>query len=226
MLSAESVRYYVVQKARFIMNSTVKTVLFHKILKQCFSTSRGHFWNLPKAVDFDITYLCNPHNKDEISRNIQNRKGVGDINLIHELKSKLDNTNPSDDSYSSVHKQFYDELSKIPNRTHPTVSNYSDEPLVVKHVGTKRKFDAKPKEFDEITKRLRLIRTDHLGNLCGSRSYILLGEMAELEQALVQYTVDNLLKHKFQLISVPDLLHRNIIEGCGMNTSSARNQVN
>lgn len=207
------------------MNFTVKTVIFSRMFKRCFSTSRVHFWNLPKSADFDITYLCNPQNKDEILRNVERRKGVGDINLVHNLKNKLENTNQSSDTYTNLQKQFYEELSKIPNRTHPAVSDYSDEPKVIKYVGDKKTFDAKPKEFDEITKRSRLIRTDHLGNVCGSRSYVLLGEMAELEHALVQYTVDNLLEHKFQLISVPDLLHRNVIEGCGMNTRGTRNQA-
>lgn len=207
------------------MNYTIKSVIFYKIFKTARSSACRYSWNAPKVADFDITYLCNPQNKEEILKNIERRKGIGDINLVHDLKDKLEKTNTSDDVYTNLQKQFYEELSKIPNRTHPAVCDYNDEPKVIKHVGEKRKFDSKPRQFDEITKRLRLVRTEHLGNLSGSKSYVLLGEMAELEQALVQYTVDNLLENKFRLISVPDLLPRNIIEGCGMNTRGTRNQA-
>lgn len=203
----------------------LNVVTINNTCRRWFSVSKVHSWNLPKATEFDITYLCNPQNKDEILRNIQSRKGVGDINLIHVLKKKLEEANPTDSMYADLQMQFYKELDKIPNRTHPAISDYNDEPKILKHVGNKQKFDVKPKEFDEITKRLRLVRTEHLGNLSGSKSYVLLGEMAQLEQALVQYTVDSLLENNFQLISVPDLLHRYIIEGCGMNTKGTRNQV-
>lgn len=52
-----------------------------------------------------------------------------------------------------------------------------------------------------------------------------MGEMAEMERALINYTVQRLLKNGFNLISVPDILHRDVIEGCGLNTRGKRSQV-
>lgn len=52
-----------------------------------------------------------------------------------------------------------------------------------------------------------------------------MGEMAELEQALVNYFVSKLLRNGFELISVPDILPKDLIESCGMSTSGERDQV-
>lgn len=188
-------------------------------------TSPQALWDIPKYVEFDKNYLCNPKNISRIENNISKRKGIGDIRLVNELYLKLTSLAPTDPSYESLKTQFYQECVMIPNNTHCDVYEYGDDPKLIKYVGQKKKFDVAHKEFFEITKRLNLVRTEQLGNLSGSKSYYLLGEMAELEQALVHYFIHNLLKHNFQLVSVPDILPRGIVESCGMNTRGERTQV-
>ncbi|KAG5896148.1 hypothetical protein JTB14_015851 [Gonioctena quinquepunctata] len=51
------------------------------------------------------------------------------------------------------------------------------------------------------------------------------GELVELEHALLNYFLKKLLQNGFELISVPDILPREVIESCGMNTRGERNQV-
>lgn len=46
----------------------------------------------------------------------------------------------------------------------------------------------------------------HLGHITGNRSYYLKGAGAQLEEALVRYTVDRLLDKGFKNISVPDII--------------------
>lgn len=50
--------------------------------------------------------------------------------------------------------------------------------------------------------------------------------MADLEQALIRYTTDILFKEGFELISVPDILPAELIEGCGMQVNGNPTQVN
>lgn len=177
------------------------------------------------SPELNISYLCNPDNIPYIEQNIAKRKGVGDIKLVNELKSELDRMNESHSNFQIIRQNFYDELLKIPNDTHPDINNLGDEPKMIKLVNKKRVFDFKPLEFYEITKRLRLARTDQLGNVCGPKSYYFLGQLAQLESALINYFLRKLREKQFDLISVPDLLHRNTIESCGMNTRGERNQV-
>ncbi|XP_047029666.1 serine--tRNA ligase, mitochondrial-like [Helicoverpa zea] len=51
------------------------------------------------------------------------------------------------------------------------------------------------------------------------------GELAELEEALIKYTVGKLLQEKFQLVSVPDILPSQVLESCGMTINSDRTQI-
>ena len=65
------------------------------------------------------------------------------------------------------------------------------------------------------------------GLLTGERTYFLTGALAELEQALVQWTVDRVTGAGagFSLVSVPDLLHPAVISACGMAAEGERTQV-
>lgn len=175
--------------------------------------------------ELDFDYLCNDKYKSEIEENIKQRKGIGNIGRVHELHNKLKNGGLSDENKVNLVNELKEELKLIPNKTCPLVTAYGDNPEVVKVIGNKRIFAFQPREFSEITKMLHLIRTDNLSNLSGHKSYYFMGDLAEMEQALVWFTMKKLLERKFRFISVPDILPAHIIESCGMNTKGDRTQV-
>lgn len=175
--------------------------------------------------DIDTEYYCNKSNYNEIKQNIKIRKGVGDISRVFEVYNILKNTLKTDNCYQTIKEELYKQLSNLPNKTHPEVLNHVD-PVVINVINNKRNFcDYTPLEFSEITRLLNLMRTDKLGHTCGHKSYYFLGELAELEEALIKYVVTELLKRNFQLVSVPDILHSSILESCGMNINTDRTQV-
>lgn len=194
-------------------------------LKRKLHVSSRVLWDIPKSMELDDKYLFNTDNIKDIEDNISQRKSIGNIRLVNELYEKLKGLKTNDPQYQSVKAQLDKECTRIPNRTHPDIIPYVDTPKLVKYIGSKRVFDFPHKEFYEISKRLKLVRTEQLGSLAGSRTYYLLGQMAELEQALVRYFVKNLLQSQFQLVSVPDIVPRDLVESCGMNTKGARTQV-
>ncbi|XP_044737527.1 serine--tRNA ligase, mitochondrial [Chrysoperla carnea] len=177
--------------------------------------------NFPLS-NFNVDFLCNKDNVQCIQENIQKRKGVGDILKVQEI---YENIRSDKFNNEKLRNEFLNEINKIPNDTHPDVFNMGDEPKIVKPCLNKPQFSHEPLDFTTIAKKLNLLRTEHLGNLTGHRSYVLLGELAELEQALIKFTVANLCKRGFVLLSVPDILPSQIIEKCGMNTKGERNQV-
>nr|XP_023018860.1 serine--tRNA ligase, mitochondrial [Leptinotarsa decemlineata] len=181
-------------------------------------------WQI-KSRQLKVDFICNPQNASVIQENINKRKGIGNITLVNDLKQKLNQFDSNSSNYEALQKEFQMELSRIPNETHPDIIDYGDEAKLLKFVNEKKNFKIPPKEFNEIAKRLNLVRTEQLGNLCGSRAYYVLGELAELEQSLLNYFTKKLLQNGFELLSVPDILPREIIESCGMNTRGERNQV-
>lgn len=177
------------------------------------------------SVELNTEYLCNPENKSTISENITRRKGVGNIENVYDLYQQLKNRNKKDQEYVDIEQKFISEALKIPNDSHKDILNYDKDPKVLKYVGEKPVFHFKPVEFEDLTKNLNLMRTSQLGNVSGNRSYYFYSALAELEQALIKYTVEQLLKDNYALLSVPDILAPNIIESCGMNTKGERTQV-
>ena len=52
------------------------------IYKQIKSHESLHYTSFVSDPEFDIDYLLNPENYEAIKENIQNRKGVGDLDLV------------------------------------------------------------------------------------------------------------------------------------------------
>ncbi|XP_014205482.1 serine--tRNA ligase, mitochondrial [Copidosoma floridanum] len=170
--------------------------------------------HLPEP-EYDIDFWCNPFNRDLIVKNISKRKSHADINRILQLHQN-----------SHSQEELINEIRKIPNLTDPKVLEYKDnEPCVLRKMGEQPTFRFKPQEFSQIMARLKLLKSDRLGPVTGSKSYILMDDLAELEQALVKYTIKELLKNNFHLISVPDILPSQVIERCGLISDGERKLV-
>lgn len=183
-------------------------------------------WSSATFPDIDVDYFCNAANTTEIQENISLRKRVGNIERVLETYNIFKQTPATDQSYKVLKESLFKELCNLPNKTHPLVKNYKDDPRLVREINKRRDFGINtPLEFSEITRRLNLMRTDKLGQTCGHKSYYFLGELAELEEALIKYTVTMLLKKNFQLVSVPDILPSHVLESCGMSINNDRTQV-
>ena len=85
----------------------------------------------------------------------------------------------------------------------------------------------KPTVFEKLAgTRLKQFRSEGVKEICSERSYFLTDQLAELEQALVRYTLQRLVKEfEFEVVSVPDVLNPAVIEACGMETQGERAQV-
>ncbi|XP_058797805.1 serine--tRNA ligase, mitochondrial [Phymastichus coffea] len=170
--------------------------------------------HLPEP-EYNVEFLCNPINRDLIATNIIRRNSSCNIDKVLELYK-------SSQSSSELAK----ELSRIPNLTDPQVLKYpNNEPCILRTRNDLPKYDFEPQEFSQLANKLKLLRTDRLGPVTGSKSYILMGDLAEMEQALIIYSLKELKRHNFQLISVPDILPSQIIERCGLISDGERRLV-
>ncbi|CAH8296376.1 unnamed protein product, partial [Schistosoma turkestanicum] len=69
------------------------------------------------------------------------------------------------------------------------------------------------------------LRVKHTTLGAGHRTYYFSGPLAQLESALIAYTVDRLKKSGFEFVSVPDILPEPIIKACGFPTQGIRSQI-
>ena len=170
----------------------------------------------------DLTYLLNPVNRNAIAENLVARLCVKDtkeaFKMLDDLQSLKKSTLsvPSSENRSAMNQAALE----FPNVSHPDIAGLTEPKTLFDNTKELDLYNLeKIRSFDQISRILFGSRTDNTGEATTEKSYYLLGPLAELEQALIHYTVDNLVKMGFTLVSVPDILDPEIIEACGLKTT-------
>lgn len=116
---------------------------------------------------------------------------------------------------------------QIPNMVHPDapVGKLDTENLEVKKVGTPRKFDFEPKDHVQIAEELDLLDFDRATKVSGPKFYYLKNDAVFLEQALIQYALNTLRKHGFELFITPDVAREEVLKGIGFNPRGNESNV-
>jgi seryl-tRNA synthetase len=101
-------------------------------------------------------------------------------------------------------------LMKLPNILHETVpfGRSEHDNVVEKLVGKPPKFDFKPKSHVEIVSDLGLIDFERAAKVSGHGFYYLKGDLARLDFAIINYTIDFLRNRGYTLIEPPLMMHR------------------
>jgi len=101
-------------------------------------------------------------------------------------------------------------LLGLPNILHDSVPFGKDENenVVVKIVGKPPKFDFKPKSHVEIALNLGLIDFDRAAKIAGHGFFYLKGDLARLDYAIMNYTIDFLRKRGYTLIEPPLMMRK------------------
>jgi seryl-tRNA synthetase len=76
-------------------------------------------------------------------------------------------------------------------------------------------FDFEVLSHDELAEQMGLLDIKRGVKIAGSRNYLLLGDLARLERAVLNYAIDHMLAREFELVSVPTLVNRACMEGTG-----------
>lgn len=131
---------------------------------------------LPR-ISLNLDFYLDPDNTADIRDNIRRRNSDADIDKVIALAAG-----------QSAKEELVQALTRVPNMSHPKVKDLS-EPRVV----YQRDFVApahKVRSFEEISRILGGLRTQNLVHFSGERTYYLTGPLAELEHALINWTVD------------------------------------
>ncbi|RME31318.1 serine--tRNA ligase [Candidatus Woesearchaeota archaeon] len=105
-------------------------------------------------------------------------------------------------------------LRKIPNFMHPDVpygKDDSENPEVKRH-GTPRAFTFPVKNHVELCEALGLADFEASGRTSGNGFYFLKGDLALLNQALIQYAIGIMRKHGYTYIEPPLMVRKRILD--------------
>lgn len=117
-------------------------------------------------------------------------------------------------------------LLSFPNQTHPDVpTGASDaENVEVRVVGEIRKI-SNPLDHVALAQKHDLIDFERAAKVTGAKFYFLKGKLAILEQALVRFATDQLVREGFMPLATPDLARDEVLMGTGYNPRGSETQI-
>ena len=123
----------------------------------------------------------------------------------------------ADEELKALEEQFTRLMHQIPNIPLPDVPVGRDERdnVVLREVGEKPQFDFTPCDYMEIAGKFNLIDTNRAAKVSGSRFGYIMGDLARLEFALVQFAFDTLTKEGFIAVVPPVLIKEDMMQKLG-----------
>jgi len=137
--------------------------------------------------------------------------------VLKSLKKQSKKEKKLESKYKRVYEEFMDLMLQVPqvmDSRVPEGQNDSDNVEIDKW-GEIPEFAFNPKDHVELGKNLGIIDLERGVKLAGSRSYFLVGDGARLEQALMQFAINHMVKKNYKLLSVPTLVNEAALIGTG-----------
>ncbi len=122
------------------------------------------------------------------------------------------------DEQLKTQKAAFDQLMLLvpqPARADVPVGKDDSENVELRRVGTPPTFAFAPKDHVTLGESLGIIDIARGVKLAGSRSYVLKGDGARLEQAVLRFAYDFLIGRKFTPMSVPVMVNEEAMTGTG-----------
>ncbi len=133
---------------------------------------------------------------------------------VQDIKGKIDSITED----LRPKKEEFDSLMLFvpaPPGTGVPIGKDDSENVSVKQWGEVPKFSFAPKDHVALGERLGIVDIPRGVKLAGSRSYVLKGEGAILEQAILRYSYEKLLKKGYTPLSIPVLVKEDAMIGTG-----------
>jgi len=138
--------------------------------------------------------------------------------LILTLRSLGDTIDSLDAQSRQIDEQLKDLLLSVPNLPLPDVPDGPDESanIVLREEGEPRTFDFTPRPHWEIAEQLGIIDFERGVKISGSRFYIMRGDAARLQRALISWMLDlHTQKHGYTEIYPPYMVLPEMLVGTG-----------
>jgi seryl-tRNA synthetase len=155
--------------------------------------------------------------KNQVSKQIPNMNDSEKSAALRDMKEVDEKQTKLEAELAPIQAQYKEMMLQVPMYVHPDTPIGIDEEgnVEMKKVGEPRKFDFAIKDHVQLGKDLELFDIERGVKIAGSRSYVLMGDGARLEQALLKYAQDFISRKEYKLMVVPVLVDRFALEGTG-----------
>jgi seryl-tRNA synthetase len=138
--------------------------------------------------------------------------------LRKQMSSIGDEIRALDEQLGQLEAALNDSMLRIPNLPHPSVPLGRDERdnVIIRTEGRFRQFDFQPAPHWDLGVALDIIDFDRGVKLSGSRFYVLKGEGARLQRALISWMLDlHILQHGYTEVCPPYMVKSEMLVGTG-----------
>ena len=175
-----------------------------------------------KKRNVDVNVLLD---LDDQRRNLQKQiddlkfqqKKLGEEKKYEEAKALKWEIQIIEESYKTIVEQFDAMMLTMPNFIAPAVPEWKDdsENVVVKTVGEISTFDFEFKDHMTLMRQFDMVDVERGVKLAWARSYFLKNDGMLLEQAVLQYALQKMIKKWFSPFSVPNMVNPECLVGTG-----------
>ncbi|MBI2659899.1 serine--tRNA ligase [Candidatus Woesearchaeota archaeon] len=150
---------------------------------------------------------------DEINK--LKKQGEDIKEKVKEAKELPSRIKQSDERIEELKNKIEYYLMRLPNILHESVPVGKDvnDNVVVRHWGEKPKFNFELKPHGELLQELGLANFEKASEVSGHGFYYLLGDIARMELALINFAVDSLIEKGYTFVEPPLMLRRKPYEG-------------
>lgn len=167
-----------------------------------------------KKIKFEEEQLRKKRNQlsEEINQLKKQKKNAD--NLIAEAKNIPKEVDSKTKQREKIEKQIYELQIKIPNIMSGNVPIGKDdsENIASEFFGEIKKFDFPVKNHAELIEELKLADFDSSARVSGTGFYYIEGDLALLNQALINYARDFMVSKGFRYVETPLMLREEIID--------------
>ena len=188
---------------------------------------RGVKVDLDKLLELDEKRRTAIHEIDELRAGLKKgSKTKPSAEEIRRLRTVGESIRAAEAKLESIESEFTGFLSRIPNLTHKDapVGGENDFKILETH-GELPKFDFEPKDHEILLTSLDLLDFERGAKVAESKFYFAKNDLVRLNQALINYGIDVVTRHGFELMETPDVAKNEILQGIGFNPRGPETQV-
>ncbi|MBU0471886.1 MAG: serine--tRNA ligase [Nanoarchaeota archaeon] len=157
------------------------------------------------------------HEKNDKSQEInQLKKEKKDIKkTILEVRKVTQTLAEKEQELIKLKQELTQQLMRLPNIMHESVPYGKDdtENKEIRKWGKPKKFDFEIKNHGELAEQLGIADFERSAKISGKGFYFMLGDLTMLNQALIRYGLEKLMKKGFTPVEPPEMMRRKPYEG-------------
>jgi len=157
------------------------------------------------------------HKRNVVAEEIPRMSGDEKKKIIEEMRRVSDRIKDLDIQIADLEAAREEVVLTIPNIPHQSVpvGRGAEDNVLVKRIGELREFDFQPKDHVQIGEDLDIIDFIRGAKVAGSGFYVLKGDGARLERALINYMLDLHSKQGYKEIFPPIIINKGAVVGTG-----------